>query len=280
MELFIFILLLASALLHAYWNLILKSAPDKAVAVMSIFFTSLPFALIGLAYGGVPKFEFLPIILLSSILHTCYNVSLFKAYEIGQLSSIYPVARGTAPLFIFAISYAFFGSKISNDMAIGVTFICSGLIAYGLLQLRRNCSNLTELKLALLNGLFIALYSLNDAFGTRMTGNALSFLGMMALFNRIFLFIYLYVFEKNFLPRLISGFERRFILGGIISFICYVIVLVAYMHLPVAVVSTIRETSVIFAVALGVIVLREKFVWDKFGLVALVLVGLFILAPK
>ena len=51
------------------------------------------------------------------------------------------------------------------------------------------------------------------------------------------------------------------------------------MHLPVAVVSTIREISVIFAVALGVIVLREKFVWDKFGLVVLVLVGLFILAP-
>lgn len=57
------------------------------------------------------------------------------------------------------------------------------------------------------------------------------------------------------------------------------IVLAAYMHLPVAVVSTIRETSVIFAVALGVIVLREKFVWDEFGLVVLVLVGLFILAP-
>ena len=65
---FFFVLSLIGALLHAYWNFILKSAADKAVAVMSIFFTSLPFALFGLVFSGMPKFEFLPFILLSAIL--------------------------------------------------------------------------------------------------------------------------------------------------------------------------------------------------------------------
>ncbi len=279
MEILFFVLLLIGALLHAYWNFILKSAADKAVAVMSIFFTSLPFALFGLVFSGMPKFEFLPIILLSAILHTCYNITLFKTYEIGQLSSSYAIARGTAPLVIFVISFTLFDAKISNNQTAGIILICTGLFTYGLLQLRRNHSHFREFTLASLIGLFIALYSLIDSFGTKITGNALSFLGIMALFNRVFLFLYLYIFEKNFLPRLISGFERRFILGGMISFTCYIIVLAAYMHLPVVIVSTIRETSIVFAVALGVVFLKEKLGWDKVALVTVVLSGLYILAP-
>ena len=245
---------------------------------MAIFFTSLPFALFGLAVDGLPGIEALPVILLSAVLQTGYNISLFKAYTIGQLSSVYPVARGSAPLFVFIIGFGFFGSEVSREMIVGIAIICAGLIAYGLVQLWRDRSHNRELLLALLNGLFIALYSLTDAYGTRITGSALSFLGMMALFNRVFLFAYLYFFEADFLPRLISGFDRRFILGGIVSFACYLIVLWAYKHMPVAVVSTIRETSIIFAVALGVIFLKEKIVWEKIGLLAVILLGLFIIA--
>lgn len=94
--------------MHAFWNLILKKAQDKAVAVMSIFFSSLPLAFVGLWVGGLPKVTALPVILLSAILQTGYSISLFKAYDQGQLSSVYPVARGSAPVFIFILSYVFF----------------------------------------------------------------------------------------------------------------------------------------------------------------------------
>ena len=97
-------LVLFAAVLHAVWNLILKTAPDKAVAVMAIFFSSLPFALVGLMIGGLPTTSALPVIVISAVLQTGYNISLFKAYNYGQLSSVYPVARGSAPLFIFIIS--------------------------------------------------------------------------------------------------------------------------------------------------------------------------------
>ena len=101
MEAFFIILVLSAALMHAFWNLILKKSQDKAVAVMSIFFSSLPLALVGLWVGGLPKVTALPVILLSAILQTGYSISLFKAYDQGQLSSVYPVARGSAPVFIF-----------------------------------------------------------------------------------------------------------------------------------------------------------------------------------
>ncbi|MGA1082183.1 MAG: EamA family transporter, partial [Candidatus Nanopelagicales bacterium] len=75
------------------------------------------------------------------------------------------------------------------------------------------------------------------------------------------------------------GFDRRYIIGGLISFACYLIVLFSYQHMPVPVVSAIRETSIIFAVILGAIFLKEKIFWEKIGLVATVLCGLLVLNP-
>ena len=93
----------------------------------------------------------------------------------------------------------------------------------------------------------------------------------------MFLLFYLVVLERDFLPRLASGYKHSFVLGGLISFVCYLIVLSAYQHLPVALVSSLRETSILFAVLLGVLALKEKFTLDKVVLVTLLLVGVVIL---
>ncbi|MBP79879.1 MAG: hypothetical protein CL926_11490 [Deltaproteobacteria bacterium] len=265
--------------MHASWNLILKKAQDKAIAVMSIYFSSLPLALAGLWIGGLPKVTALPVILLSAALQTGYTVSLFKAYDRGQLSSVYPVARGSAPVFIFILSYVFFDPKIPIETLIGILFICAGLIAYGLVQLWQNKEESRQLAFALITGLFIALYSITDAYGVRSVGSALSFFGAMAFFNRLFLFLYLIVLEKNFLPRLVHGYQHSFILGGLISFVCYLIILTAYQHLPVALVSSLRETSILFAVLLGVLFLREKMTRDKTALVLVLAIGIVFLYP-
>ena len=183
--------------MHALWNLILKKAQDKAVAVMSIFFSSLPLALVGLWIGGLPKVTALPVILLSAILQTGYSISLFKAYERGPLSSVYPVARGSAPIFIFGLSYIFFDPIISTETLAGIFVICSGLVIYGLFQLWQKREESREVTVALFTGLFIALYSITDAYGVRTVGSALSFFGAMALFNRLFLFFYRNNCEKD-----------------------------------------------------------------------------------
>ena len=265
--------------MHASWNLILKKAQDKAIAVMSIYFSSLPLALAGLWIGGLPKVTALPVILLSAALQTGYTVSLFKAYDRGQLSSVYPVARGSAPVFIFILSYVFFDPKIPIETLIGILFICAGLIAYGLVQLWQNKEESRQLAFALITGLFIASYSITDAYGVRLVGSALSFFGAMALFNRLFLFFYLIVLERNFLPRLVRGYQHSFILGGLISFVCYLIILSAYQHLPVALVSSLRETSILFAILLGVLFLREKMTTDKFALAFVLALGIVFLYP-
>ena len=134
--------------------------------------------------------------------------------------------------------------------------------------------------MTIITGLFIASYSITDAYGVRLVGSALSFFGAMALFNRLFLFLYLIVFERNFLPRLARGYRHSFILGGLISFACYLIILEAYKHLPVALVSSLRETSILFAILLGAVFLREKMTRDKTALVLVLALGIvFLYSP-
>jgi len=279
LETLFIILVLAAALMHASWNLILKKADDKAIAVMSIYFSSLPLALAGLWIEGLPKLTALPVILLSAVLQTGYSISLFKAYDRGQLSSVYPVARGSAPVFIFILSYVFFNPEIPAKTFVGILFICTGLIAYGLLQLWQNQEETRQLAFALLTGLFIAFYSITDAYGVRLVGSALSFFGAMALFNRLFLFLYLIVIERNFFPRLVRGYHHSYILGGLISFVCYLTILQAYQYLPVALVSSLRETSILFAILLGAMFLREKMTTDKTALALILALGIVFLYP-
>ena len=157
--------------------------------------------------AGIPNLTALPVILLSAMLQTGYSISLFKAYDRGPLSSVYPVARGSAPLFIFGLSYIFFDPIISTETLAGIFVICSGLVTYGLFQLWQKREESREVTVALFTGLFIALYSITDAYGVRTVGSALSFFGAMALFNRLFLFFYLVVLERDFLPRLASGYK-------------------------------------------------------------------------
>ena len=105
---------------------------------MAIYFSSLPLALGGLLIAGIPNWTALPVILLSAMLQTGYSISLFKAYDRGPLSSVYPVARGSAPLFIFGLSYIFFDPIISTKTLAGIFVICSGLVTYGLFQVWKN----------------------------------------------------------------------------------------------------------------------------------------------
>jgi uncharacterized membrane protein len=114
---------------------------------MAIYFSSLPFALGGLLIAGIPDLTALPVILLSAILQTGYSISLFKAYDRGPLSSVYPVARGSAPLFIFGLSYIFFDPIISAETLAGIFATTETVHLYGLFQLWQQFRQVFLLKL-------------------------------------------------------------------------------------------------------------------------------------
>jgi len=264
----------AAAFLHAIWNFILKDSSDKAVSIAIIYFTSLPFALAGMFFFGLPDINTLPIILLSGLFQTGYCILLFKGYEAGNLSSVYPIARGSAPLFIYFCSLQFLDASTTLQALLGVIIICIGIIYFGWEKIKKTNSNSTEILYALGIGVFIAAYSITDAIGTNLIGNAFSFFGAMAIINRVLLAGYLSLFEEQIMQRMKMSFDLKYVSAGLISFACYAVVLWAYTVLPVPVVSSIRETSVIFAALIGVFVLRERLNFSKAFMICMVVMGL------
>ena len=126
-------------------------------------------------------------------------------------------------------------------------------------------------------GAFIAAYSITDAIGTNLIGNAFSFFGAMAIVNRLLLVGYLSLFEEQMMQRIKSSFDLKNVSAGLISFTCYAVILWAYTVLPVPVVSSIRETSVVFAALIGVFALHESLNFSKCLMIIMVVIGLCLL---
>ena len=272
----IFVVLLA-AFLHAFWNFQVRDSDDKALGIGAIMLGHLPLAILGLLIVGLPPFSSWPFLMASAVFHFGYQIFLMNAYRHGELTQIYPIARGIAPLFITLISVLVFESDFLKQQVAGILMVSGGIILHGIFQFHRTKTPLTGMLLALITGCFIAGYSLVDGYGTRHAGNALSFYGMVTVINCAVFMIYLRLFQPGILSRIPTDGRKILLIGGNLSYIAYVLVLWACLSAPIAVVSALRETSVVFALLLGTMLLKEKLTVMKIVVTMIILAGVITL---
>ena len=263
MENFVILAVLAAAFLHAFWNFLLKENNDKALSMYAVTVGHLPIALVGVAFVGLPPSEALPYIILSGFLHTGYQVFLMNAYRFGALSNIYPIARGLSPLLLALVTMRFAHDELSRLELLGIGLVAGALIIFGLAQYRFNKDGPLGVILAIITGCFIASYSLTDALGTRVTGSAFAFYGAMSFVNVLLFTGYYLCFHRDALKRLPREGMKMMVVGGGASYLAYVMVLWACLTLPVAVVSSLRETSVLIVMIFGVVFLKEDLTRPK-----------------
>ena len=263
MENFVILAVLAAAFLHAFWNFLLKENNDKALSMYAVTVGHLPIALVGVAFVGLPPSEALPYIVLSGFLHTGYQVFLMDAYRFGALSNIYPIARGLSPLLLALVTIGFAHDELSQLELLGIALVAGALIIFGLAQYRFNKDGPMGVILAIITGCFIASYSLTDALGTRVTGSAFAFYGAMSFVNVLLFTGYYLCFHRDALKRLPREGMKMMVVGGGASYLAYVMVLWACLTLPVAVVSSLRETSVLIVMIFGVVFLKEDLTRPK-----------------
>ena len=263
MENFVILAVLAAAFLHAFWNFLLKENNDKALSMYAVTVGHLPIALVGVAFVGLPPSEALPYIILSGFLHTGYQVFLMNAYRFGALSNIYPIARGLSPLLLALVTIGFAHDELSRLELLGIALVAGALIIFGLAQYRFNKDGPLGVILAIITGCFIASYSLTDALGTRVTGSAFAFYGAMSFVNVLLFTGYYLCFHRDALKRLPREGMKMMVVGGGASYLAYVMVLWACLTLPVAVVSSLRETSVLIVMIFGVVFLKEDLTRPK-----------------
>ena len=277
METSVVFVVLGAAFLHAFWNFLVRGTEDKSLGMAAVMFGHLPLAVIGLFYVGLPSVESLTYVLVSAVLHLGYQVFLLNAYRFGELTQIYPVARGASPLLITLFTMLTIPSVLKPIEVAGVVMVSGGIITFGFVQYRSKSVGTNGILLAFITGCFIASYSVVDATGARITQSAISFYGASTTVNAVLLALYLSFFHPAVLSRVYRDAPVTFIIGGNASYLAYVAVLWACLSAPVAVVSSLRETSVLFAVGFGAVFLKEKITVLKIIVILTILCGVIVL---
>ena len=253
------LLVLLAAVMHASWNALVKATGDRlAMQALVIFFSSVP-ALAALPFVPLPAAASLPFLLISLIVHGFYYATLLGAYRHGDLSQVYPIARGAAPLLVALGAWAFAGEAMSWPEWLGVIVISAAIMSLAAPRRVRGESEVHAIGFALATGVTIALYSLSDGMGVRRAGDDFSYiLWLLAIEGLPLLLVGLWLrrgrIRASFVPALPRG-----IVGGICAGLGYGIVIWAMGRAPMAHVSALRETSVILAALIGTMLLRERF---------------------
>ena len=277
------ILLLAlAAAVHSLWNLLSKGSLDKqvflwlalvaalAIYALPSFYLARPFP--GAVWG---------IIALSGLLEAVYFLLLGSAYQRGDLSLVYPLARGSAPLFVTLFAFSFLGERPAPVGIAGIFLIVTGIYTLHLKALdpRGLLAPIVALgrerasQLALLVGVTIAGYSVVDKVGVRYV-SPLPYLYLVFLVSGVALAPYMLAARRDAIQHEWRANKAAILATGVMFVAAFLLVLVALTTSKVSYVASVREMSVIFGAALGAFVLREPFGGTKILGAALIFAGI------
>ncbi|HET9911439.1 MAG TPA: DMT family transporter [Anaerolineales bacterium] len=255
------LLLLASAFLHALWNLLLKRSREKYIAMGWQVILSGIFAFGLLLVTGLPPRSMWLFAALSILLEAVYFILLSRAYNGHDFSLVYPIARGTAPAFLMLWSVLFLHEKPTPGGMTGVGIIVSGMLiigATGLVQNRGSKLHLKGISLALAVALTISLYTLIDGTAVK-NGPPLPY--ALTMFASVPILTTGYNLHRYGWKQFVAawnGPRLPLILTAILGVAAYLLALIAYSFAPLSYSGAIREVSVVIGAFLGWQFLQEE----------------------
>ncbi|SDI89537.1 DMT family transporter [Paraburkholderia phenazinium] len=253
-------LVLLAALLHASWNAMLHGNDDRFLSMTWMSIAIAAVSTLVVLFTPLPAYAAWPYIVASGLVHIVYNVSLVRAYRRSDLAQAYPIARGSSPLLVTLGAALFAHESIGPLHALGIAMISGGIVALALVLQGHHVSRTGALA-ALATGATIALYTVIDGIGVRLSGGeALAYTAWMFLFYWLMplLFVAMRGLAELWTPvRAAPMAVGSSLVGGLVSIAAYGIVIWALQSGAMGAVSALRETSVVFAVLIGRVFLRE-----------------------
>jgi drug/metabolite transporter (DMT)-like permease len=274
----VLVAVLGAALLHALWNSLVKSADDKFLSSALIALWCGVAAFAATLVLPWPSRAAAPFIAASALIHIVYFLLVGRLYRNADLSVAYPIMRGLAPMIAAAIAFATLGEAPRPVAALGIAVLVSGVMLMGASGLAHGRVDAATIAVALANSLVIAVYSVIDGQGARISGpSAFSAFAYNAWADALTAIAYapiVVLLRGRAAPIAFICDWRRGLAGGLAAFVGYAVVIWAMTQAPIAVVAALRETSVVFAALIGVTLLGEPFQPQR-GVAALViLVGI------
>jgi drug/metabolite transporter (DMT)-like permease len=258
MDSLVFAAVLLAAAAHAGWNAAIKRGLDPLVTTVLIAVGAAAVALPILAVVGLPAASARPWVIASVVVHLGYFAGLIEAYRAGDMSQVYPIARGSAPLLTALISTTWLGERLGLLGWVGLLCLVAGVMMLSL----RGGGELARLDrravgFALFTALTVCAYTVIDGVGVRAAGDALAYTAAVFLGNGVIMALYGLARRGAKLFAGPSGIWGTGLGGGALQFASYGVALWAMTVAPIAVVAALRETSVLFGALIAIVVLRE-----------------------
>ncbi|MEL6465488.1 MAG: EamA family transporter [Pseudomonadota bacterium] len=272
-------LAILAAFLHAVFGALQKGRHDpwltRGAIDASYGLMAAPFALFVVPW---PEPHMWPIFAVVFVIHVGYKCLQAWAYTKGDFTVVYPVVRGTGPLFTVIGAYLLFSETFTLVQWLGVGVLLAGIYGLALYNLRNLQTNRDTLPMALglavITGLFVALYTTYDAYGIRATENPFTFLAWFFMIDGIFMPPVAYMrWRRMQNPPAVAPLMLRGVIGGIVAFFSFGSIMMATRLDKVGEAAVLRETSTVFAAIIGWLVLKETVGPRRIALMALIAGG-------
>ncbi len=272
-------LALLAAFLHAVFGALQKGRHDpwlsRGAIDASYAIIAMPFALFVVPW---PEPHMWPIFAGAVVIHVGYKVMQANAYTFGAYTVVYPVVRGTGPLFAVIGAYLIFGEVFTGMQWLGVAVLLTGifgLAVYNLIFLETARDTLPlALGLAVLTGGFVALYTTYDAYGIRATADPFTFLAWFFFLDGLTMpWVAAWRYRRMDDPPALGPLAARGVTGAFVAFFSFGSIMLATRLDKVGEAAVLRETSTVFAALIGWLILGEKVGPRRLILMALIAVG-------
>jgi len=269
---------LFAALLHASWNAIVKSGKDTFLTTVLVSVGAALISLAVLPFVAAPAPASWPYLAASAVAQLAYYSLLAAAYKAGDMSHAYPLMRGSAPLLVALASWPLIGERLSSMQMGAVACICAGILGL-YVAARRPATPGTRIStgrataFALGNACVIASYTLIDGIGVRLSGAPAAYTMWIFVLNGTGLLLWTLLRRRAGLLAYAQTQWHLAAFGGFGTLASYGLALWAMTQAPVAAIAALRETSILFAIAIAALFLREKISPRRYLAIGLIAAG-------
>ena len=251
------LLVLFSALMHASWNYLIKTSPDRLLDTVGLAVGGSLLSACLLPFVPLPAPASLPWLGVTIIIHVGYFLTLIEAYRHTDLSIAYPLMRGLAPMLV-ALAAPLTGVPLTFGLLIGVVLIASGIMLPVGMSIRHSTIANAGLWFACGNAIIIAIYTIVDGIGVRLSGSVISYTLWLFFLDAWGILAIAWWQRGN---TVMGHLRRRWkpaLVGAVLTIGAYGIVLWAMSVASIPAVAALRESSVVIAAILGTLLLKER----------------------
>ncbi|MSO85011.1 MAG: EamA family transporter [Rhodospirillales bacterium] len=271
------LLILLAAFAHAAWHALIKASGEPFLTFTMFRAVGFTGGTIGAFFVPLPDAAAWPYLIASAIAHNAYYLLFLFSYRYGDLSLVYPIARGGAPALVVAAAIPFAGEIPGPLGVLGVALISAGIFAIAFARGIPKGADVTAIALAAGTTVSIVAYTLIDGLGARRSGDAFGYAAWLFILESLPFVVFAAATRARAFVVFAGSEWRRGLGGGFMMLLTYSLIIYAFTQGPLAYVSALRETSILFAALIGAITLKESFGWRRIAAALVIVAGIVLL---